>query len=237
MDKIEFIEYIKHNKQLNELINKYNPYIVVLCGSRAIDTNVDTSDWDLAMYCPEKSLSFMKNIRIENDKNLSVHIMMTSVENIIRILLESVDGVNHFYTLTALSQGTLSSDRYYIIYKRANHPLFDILTEYKRWICELGIYRLLVSIQYELKEIYTNKNLLLSYKIYTYFLMAYDIITNSDSTKLIKKFKSGKNKTEEELQEFYKKIDHIHNFYNNFDESKYEILKVKLEVLLNGYNN
>lgn len=44
MTNTEFIEYIKTNKQLEELIEQYNPYLVILGGSRSIDMNTDKSD-------------------------------------------------------------------------------------------------------------------------------------------------------------------------------------------------
>ena len=233
MTNEEFIEYIKTNKQLKDLIEQYNPYLVILGGSRSIYMNTDKSDWDIVMYCPNSNISATKNIIIENDRNLKCHVMISSVDNIIKILLDSINGIMYLHTITALTQGGLSSKRYHIIYEREKHPLFDLIDLYDKWIVEIAVYRLLISIRYELKEIYTNNNLMLSYKIYYHLLLAYDILTGSDSTALIKKFRLNVEKTEEDLKEFNTKINYIKNFYDNFEESKYEILKMKLEVVLN----
>ena len=69
-------------------------------------------------------------------------------------------------------------------------------------------------------------------------LLAYDVLTNSNSKALIRKIRQNYSTvTEEEMTELKYKIKYIKDFYDNLDDAEFDDLRFQARCLLDAYSN
>ena len=66
----EMRNYILNLPKIQEIIEKYKPFLIYLGGSRATGCNHENSDWDIIVYTDEVKVTVFDNVYIPNDKNM-----------------------------------------------------------------------------------------------------------------------------------------------------------------------
>ena len=72
----EMRNYILNLPKIQEIIEKYKPFLIYLGGSRATGCNNENSDLDIIVYTDEVKITVFDNVYIPNDKKLHMHALI-----------------------------------------------------------------------------------------------------------------------------------------------------------------
>ena len=242
-DYLTFKEKLIKLPNYKKLIDDYNPDIVYLGGSRALNTDIENSDFDLVAIAPKSeilnSLAY-KNMIIQkaNGTEKTIHCFITTVDYIINVLLDEYTTPNNIFLLNALSTGFNKIDSFEPIMTKEEEKctkMFKFIKENKIKISKMMFFHLINQLDADLDYIcnYNDNNLNLSKKIYYQLLVIYDVMNSIDSSDLIKKLRTNK-LTKDEINEVLSRMKELNIIYKNYKDSQYDILKARLEVLRYG---
>lgn len=227
----DVLNQIKQTAEFKKIIKDFDPEIIFLGGSRALNQHRVNSDFDLIAY-NRNPTPFFKNIKIPLlGTNFHAHCMITSLETIFNMFCEAPEIPSYFHVLIGLAQQVVAFPDH-IIYRKAEISSFwDVLQNRKQEFAEIALYKTLLSVPLELKLIATNhheRNL--DGKIYYYLLSSYDQIFHENHSTLIHALRSHETLNKAQEKEFYRVFKKIYNFYITFDMNKYNDFLMKLEV-------
>lgn len=236
MDKKEFIEYVKSLPDVQDMINKYNPYIIYLGGSRSVAYNTDESDYDLISIIPNNIDLPASNFKINNDKGSRIHMMTYKTHQLVDNIIDNLNPYCHIFIILGFVS-RFGEDPSNWIYSRKTPESLELIWNNMNLITEQCVYQLINRLHLELKHCSNDCFLHYSSKVYYQLLVAYDIMCKTDSSKLIHVLRSKKVLSDSEKEEFKNKMKYLYNFYESYRQSKYDFLNAKLEVIEYGNNS
>lgn len=232
----EMRNYILNLPKIQEIIEKYKPLLIYLGGSRATCCNNENSDWDIIVYTDEVKITVFDNVYIPNDKNLHMHALIYNPTFILKNIFYSLDSCWNIYMYIGFATDCITAMQ--IIYEKPDDPLIHFLLNNHVQICKYGVYEILNTLQDETRVALLETKLSLSRKVYYHMLLAYDVLTNSNSKALIRKIRQNYSTvTEEEMTELKYKIKYIKDFYDNLDDAEFDDLRFQARCLLDAYSN
>jgi hypothetical protein len=231
-DFLTFKEWVINQQEYKDLFTKYegSPISIFLGGSRTNQILVnDQSDYDLICIL-DKNYKFLDNVVFKNKYNGStVHVYCWSYQSLFNILLNE-DSLRH----TRLYQFFIYAFTEFNIYETdRGQVLKDFVNTNKKYLMEYGLYKLIDAGHNYFDQIKqsANKDALgkpLAHILSCYKNLITDSITNSYSIEFIKNIKNKKNISNEDWELIKKVCTRLENFYQNFNVSKFNSLRLCL---------
>lgn len=240
-EKQEFFKYLKTLPDFKKMLIDYQPEIVYLGGSRATGCEKSDSDYDIIVRAGyDYPGNFLNSYRIHNDRNLSIHCLITSMYQSIAMILDDYSVAADIYTLASLGWDWKIKDEN-IIYQSLKikqvQKKFSFCQKDQKQFLELCIYNYMLKLRDELNVIFKTKILDLNPKIYYHLIFYYDLLYEDDNSAIIKKIREHRNLTTVEQNKFNLIFKTLFLFYNNFNDYEYIEIKRKLEVIKHEFKN
>lgn len=229
MTNQEFIQYIQTQASYQEVFNQYKPLLASFGGSRCMGYANEYSDYDLIFIVADPSVVY-KNIKIVNDQELSVHVMIRSWEELKNTLTKAPIN-STFYTLLGLAY--VINDQ--ILYISDDFKIrYQALQDNYMLICEEVLFNIVGDFYYDIVNIIkSSEYIYFPTKLYYHFIRIYDTIAQENHSDLIKRIRTHyKTPIEDDDLQLVKQIlQHLIDFYNHYDITKTDYIAGIFEVL------
>jgi len=124
----EMRNYILNLPKVQEVIKKYQPFLIYLGGSRATNCCTENSDWDLVVYTDKVKIDIFENINVPNDKNFHMHMLIYNSSFMLKNLLNSLDTCWNIYLYIGFATDCINTRQ--IIYEESNNLFLQFFRLY-----------------------------------------------------------------------------------------------------------
>lgn len=222
------LEKIISTEEWKNLIETYKPYIIRLGGSRAYQTNLEQSDYDLVMIT--KTAYSKRIINLPNINNKHCHVIIYSIAEHLKKMRTGED--------VLLNKGLCHEKSFLgkILYQGDIDSLYNeyllFLSRYKYDIVKYAIHNYMKP-KIDLISFYGKYDSLEKVaKDYYYVMIAYDFIFQEDNHELIVAFRQ-KITTLEELKKIQNILQSMVQWYSTYNIAELEEFLTKAEELEN----
>lgn len=173
----------------NQIMNDYEPELIMLVGSRNMGVANLKSDYDIVIYTLQHNIKY-RNCPLRTRYNdCTVHGYVINIENYLRNFQYNLEAMDSLFIWFDVTTVTLNSN---IIYKTDKGTLlYDYISTYRKDLIGVGIESICRALSIDLKNIYEhNQYFAYDNKRFFHLLMAYQVLCPAeDVVYLIKKIR------------------------------------------------
>lgn len=170
----EFIKWFKETSLYIDLLERFSPELILLCGSRSSGYFTDHSDYDVVLYTQKSTQEYYHPVKL-NYNNCTVHVMIVNIHHYLQLIKNSLNCIDNFYLFCGI--GSLCNNKNIIYNNDIGIKLLQFFQNYGKDLISIAIAGLCRNLQYDLHEIVSTKNFIpFENKRYFHLVLAYHVL-------------------------------------------------------------